>query len=465
MEKYDEALLDTYLNSDKLVPKVRAIQSAIQSSGVATMDHITSLESLLPGVVTDHYSVKKLKTMTEDERAECTLEALNLWGGLILGGGIALLFATIMHFFFGDSFGSGGGGGGGGGSSSLTPEEKLPESVDTGWITEFSTLEKELGIEGLVEKLRQKKGMGDTFGSETTAALKRTLGQRLKVPDAVANEATRSGDSLIRFITDVEKGLFFYRVLQQLTDKGRIKLLVGAKDPAILTVEDLIKASGAILKHQQELNDAMEKAIVISKEALVSITAGKTVTNTDIAAQAGFVYTSNSPLVAGLREATHAGKTDDEHKLIHTLKNEIVAALQPCDVDYTRFHNTAALDQSLKHVTTLAKNTAEFIKWYHRRSKEMLGEIAALSKQYEGANKVINQHAEAAMLTAQIHSIKTHFESMEKTITGLFKIMVEIQKVPRTLNIKLKRPDSKHLRTHFHGDVDILTKIVASATK
>ena len=69
------------------------------------------------------------------------------------------------------------------------------------------------------------------------------------------------------------------------------------------------------------------------------------------------------------------------------------------------------------------------------------------------------------MLTAQIHSIKTHFESMEKTITGLFKIMVEIQKVPRTLNIKLKRPDSKHLRTHFHGDVDILTKIVASAAE
>jgi hypothetical protein len=83
MEKYDEALLDTYLNSDKLVPKVRAIQSAIQSSGVATMDHITSLESLLPGVVTDHYSVKKLKTMTEDERAECTLEALNLWATLL----------------------------------------------------------------------------------------------------------------------------------------------------------------------------------------------------------------------------------------------------------------------------------------------------------------------------------------------------------------------------------------------
>lgn len=464
MEKYDEALLDTYLNSDKLVPKVRAIQSAIQSSGVATMDHITSLESLLPGVVTDHYSVKKLKTMTENERAECTLEALNLWGGLILGGGIALLFATIMHFFFGDSFGSGGGGGGGGGGGTSTPE-RLPETADTSWIVDHSATERELDLSDLTEKLRQKKGMSDTFNADTVKALKQSLGDRYKVPEAVANDATRSGDSLIRFITDVERGLFYYIALKKLTDKGRIKLLVGIKDNNVPTIEDAVRASNAILKHQKEINEALERAVEIAKESLQYIAAGKLVANTDLAALSGFNYTTNSPLVAELRAASCNGKDNDEMKIIMTLTNEIILATTPCDVDYSHFTGTSKLQAVLVHGNELAKSTHEYFVWYKKRSVDVLGKIKTMSTRYETAVKSTSQHINAAELTAQIHAIKSHFDKMQKVVVGLNKIMLHIQRVASVLGTKMKKPDSKHLRTTFYGDVDILTKIVASTTK
>lgn len=141
-EAYADTLDEELMLAERREKRLNTLVTAIRETGYMTQDHYVALESLQPGILSEHISLESFVALPVDERIGFALENAAVIKKFLIGGGIALVISWIISKLFGGGGGSGSGGGGGG--SAAAGAQKAPSITDAA--AAMDNLKREMSV-------------------------------------------------------------------------------------------------------------------------------------------------------------------------------------------------------------------------------------------------------------------------------------------------------------------------------